>query len=190
MKRITTILIYLAALSFTVNAQGQQSPPIWDREGIPPRKAETKTEGTKQGARREAAPRFEDYPTPERYRGRVAPLVLSRDDKRFRTRLRWAAKNERPNFAGHYILTTWGCGAQCLMGALIDARTGKVYSIPFTICCWGHEQDEQFAPIRFRLDSRLIIFEGALNEEGVGLYYYVWEKNRFRLLHSIEKAKE
>jgi len=63
-------------------------------------------------------PRFKDYPVSERYSGQNAPLVLKRDDMRFRTRLREAAK-AKPNFAGHYILTAWGCGAQCLMGAVI-----------------------------------------------------------------------
>jgi hypothetical protein len=47
-------------------------------------------------------PHFKDYPISEVYVGKNAPLVLSRDDMRFHTRLREAA-NEKPNFAGHYL---------------------------------------------------------------------------------------
>src|SRR4051794_26520256 len=72
-------------------------------------------------------PHFKDYPAAEIYKGSTAPLVLARDDFTFKTRLRWAAKNQKPNFAGHYILTSWGCGAECVMGAVIDAKTGRVY---------------------------------------------------------------
>jgi hypothetical protein len=77
-------------------------------------------------------PRFKDYPVSEVYIGKNAPLVLSRDDMRFRTRLREAA-HEKPNLAGHYIRAAWGCGAECLMGVVGDAKTGKVYWLPHTL---------------------------------------------------------
>ena len=54
------------------------------------------------------APRFDDYPVNERYTGKTAPLVLSREARTYRTRLREAAR-EKPNFAGHFIVTSWGC---------------------------------------------------------------------------------
>src|SRR4051812_38998112 len=44
----------------------------------------------------------------------------------YRTNLRNAAK-EGVNFAGHYILTTWGCGTNCSQTAIIDARNGQVF---------------------------------------------------------------
>jgi hypothetical protein len=69
-------------------------------------------------------PRFKDYPVSEVYIGKNAPLVLSRDDMRFRTRLREAA-HEKPNLAGHYIRAAWGCRAECLMDAVGDAKTGR-----------------------------------------------------------------
>ncbi|HEU4872788.1 MAG TPA: hypothetical protein VFT44_06795 [Pyrinomonadaceae bacterium] len=70
-------------------------------------------------------PQFKDYPVTESYMGKTAPVVLTRDDRMFRTRLKEASK-EKPNFAGRYILTAWGCGTTCLMGGVIDAKTGKV----------------------------------------------------------------
>jgi hypothetical protein len=130
-------------------------------------------------------PQFTDYPVKEQFKGKTAPLVLTNKDRAFRTRLREAAK-ERPNFAGRYILAAWGCGAECLMGALIDAKTGRVHWIPFSLCCWGTNVDNNFKPIEFRPDSRLIVFSGSRNEEGKGTYYYKFENNRFVLIHFNE----
>jgi hypothetical protein len=132
-------------------------------------------------------PRFKDYPVAEIYKGKNAPLKLSRDDKMFRTRLKWAVDNQKPNFAGHYILTTWGCGTSCIMGAVIDAKTGKVSWWNFSICCWSGEADDNFQPIEFRDNSKLIIFFGVRNEEDGdhGIHYYKIENGRFVHLQSV-----
>ncbi|HEX4964048.1 MAG TPA: hypothetical protein VF173_24695 [Thermoanaerobaculia bacterium] len=134
-------------------------------------------------------PHFKDYPVGEVYKGPTAPLVLTRDDLRFKTRLRWAVKNQKPNFAGHYILTSWGCGAECLMGAAIDAQTGRVYWWNFTLCCWGADVDDKFNPIEFRPGSRLIVFSGLRNEKDgdAGAHFYRFENGRFVHLRSILK---
>lgn len=131
-------------------------------------------------------PHFKDYAVTEIYKGPTARLVLARDDMTFKARLRWAAKNEKPNFAGHYILTSWGCGAECLMGAIIDAKTGKVYWWNFSICCWGTDVDDKFNPIEFRPDSKLIVFSGLRNEKDGddGAHFYSFENRRFVHLRS------
>jgi len=132
-------------------------------------------------------PRFKDYSVTEIYKGKNAPIKLTRDDKMFRTRLKWAVDNQKPNFAGQYILTTWGCGAQCIMGAVIDAKTGKVSWWNFSICCYVGETDENFQPIEFRNNSKLIIFFGYRNE-GDGdnsAHYYKFENGRFVHLQSV-----
>lgn len=131
-------------------------------------------------------PQFKDYPVTEIYTGRTAPLVLTRQDRMFRTRLREAAK-QKPNFAGHYIFATWGCGTSCLMGAVIDAKSGKVYSIPFTICCWSIDVDENFRPVEFRLNSRLIVFSGERGEQegDNGTHFYEFKNGRFVHVRSV-----
>jgi hypothetical protein len=137
-------------------------------------------------------PQFRDYSVSEAYIGKTAPLALARDDRMFKTRLAWAAKNQRPNFAGHYILTSWGCGTTCLMGAIIDAKTGKVYWWNFSICCWSSDVDDQFQPIEFRLNSRLIVFSGARNEKDgdVGAHFYKFENGRFVHVRSVVKENQ
>lgn len=126
-------------------------------------------------------PKFEYFPAGKIYKGPTAPLLLAKNDRAFKTRLRWASKHLKPNFAGHYILTTWGCGAECLMGAVIDAKTGKVYWWNFTICCWGAGKGEKFNPIEFRPDSRLMIFTGLRNEKDGddGAHFYLFDDGRF-----------
>jgi len=136
----------------------------------------------------ERVPQFKDYPVREQYRGEThAPLLGSREARMFRTRLREAARG-KPNFAGRYIVATWGCGTACLQGALIDARTGRVYMLPATRCCW-QAVDENFKPVEFRPDSRLIILSGSRNEkEGdEGTHFYKFENNRFVLIRTVRR---
>ena len=135
----------------------------------------------------EPAPRFEDFPVKEQISGPTAPLALTRKDTEFRTQLRDAAR-EKPNFAGHYVLTYWGCGAGCVMGAAIDARTGRVAWLPSTICCWPVEVED---PLAFRHDSTLVAMTGLRNEkEGdQGTHYYRIEGLRFVHVRDVA-AKE
>lgn len=136
-------------------------------------------------------PQFKEYPITEAYIGKTAPLIITREDKLFRTRLREAAK-EKPNFAGRYIVTTWGCGTSCVMGAVIDAKTGKVHWWNFSVCCWGYEVDENFQPMVFRLNSNLIVFAGARNEKDgdIGTHFYKFENGRFVYIRSILKKDQ
>lgn len=94
-----------------------------------------------------------------------------------------AAAKRTPDFAGHYILASWGCGASCVMAAAIDTRSGVVTWFPFTVCCWDIEVTN---PLEFRLDSHLLIVHGSLNEQGAGsdVHFYDFQNARFRLLQS------
>ena len=130
------------------------------------------------------APRFKDYPVSERYHGpqAVPKLVPGTPAWYFRTRIREAAR-QKPNFAGHYVLATWGCGAECLSSAIIDVKTGEVYTDGGSVCCWFNpslpEKPEDFEPVDFRIDSRLVVFTGMLNEEGRNEpHYFKFERGK------------
>ena len=135
-------------------------------------------------------PQFKDYPVTETYTGKTAPLDLTKKD-RTNLRLQKAAQ-QKPNFAGQYILTAWGCGTECVTGAIIDAKTGKLYWFPFIICCWGGGVDETFNPIDYRLDSKLIVFSGERSERkgDNGAHYYKFEKGRFIHIQSVLKKEQ
>jgi len=73
-------------------------------------------------------------------------------------------KSNGPNFAGHYFVIRWGCGSECLMMAIVDARTGKVYDPPFTGA--GSELYVPMDPlsdreIDFQRDSSLMVFRNG-----------------------------
>jgi hypothetical protein len=74
------------------------------------------------------------------------------------------------------------------MGALIDAKTGHVYWMPFTISSWPPIVD---APIAYRLDSTLIVFSGIRNEKDgdSGTHYYQFKDGRFVLINSVLEEK-
>ena len=112
-------------------------------------------------------PQFEEYPAGKVFTGRHHALILDKESRGFRTRLREGLK-EKVNFSGHYVFTVWGCGAECIVGAAIDVKTGKAFILPFTLCCWG-EVDK---PTELHLDSRLIVLHGERNENGLGTWYY------------------
>jgi hypothetical protein len=139
------------------------------------------------GLAQNGIPQFKDYPVRTVYRGKNARLLLSSDARTFKTRLTQALKG-RPNFAGHFIVTTWGCGTGCQVGAVIDASTGRVFWLPFPVGQTS-EVDEDFRPVEFRLDSKLIIFSGVRvdRDEPEGARFYKFEDGRFKFLKFIKR---
>ena len=120
---------------------------------------------------------FDRFPVSERYHGHVAaPKLRSRQDQEFRSVLKAAAR-QAPNFAGHFILTNVGCGASCVMTAVLDAKSGNVEWLPFTLCCWAPEITE---PVDFRLDSDLIVLHGRRNEHEAGTWKYRFTNGSFQ----------
>jgi hypothetical protein len=126
---------------------------------------------------------FADYPAANVFRGTPkSPVLSSRMARAFRTELRRQAASG-PNFAGHYTLARWGCGAGCVTVAVIDAITGAVQFAPFSIeDAWkdghvicGHGSE-------FELTSELLVAEGEVNGK-VGRHYFRWHNRKFSLLH-------
>lgn len=149
------------------------------------------------------APRFEDYPA-KVYRGANAtPDLRSHPDSRmYRTQLKAWAK-EQPNFAGHYILATWGCGTDCVQIAIINARTGKFFhpagarsnhavNVHHELLGPGGILDHWhgFGAVQYRPDSRLLVLIGMPGEsvENRGISYFVWEKERLTRIRFVPKA--
>jgi hypothetical protein len=135
------------------------------------------------------APRFQDYPVQEpAYRGPHAAPRIQRASPAwaYRTRIREAAQ-QPPNFAGHYVLAAWGCGAECLSYALIDVKTGAVSLGEATVCCWFAGEATccgvtgEVEPVDFRLSSRLVVLTGQLNEAGPKARHY-FQLTRGRLV--------
>ena len=168
--------------------------------GVPAQKRPRARQGgdaARAARAKSVSPRFADYPVREVYRGRIAPVIL--DTKRarmFRSRLREDSRGG-PNFAGHYTVVFWGCGTGCAQVAVVDARTGRVYWPPldYTDIPDMPEEGEDKASAaarhrNFRPDSRLLVLTRNHYDSrgGYTAYYYLFDKNRFRLLRRAEET--
>lgn len=141
-------------------------------------------------------PRFEDYPVKEIFRGTAAlPVLETPEARKFEAEIRdgvskgWGVfdgvsgkefRRPGPNFAGHYILVSFGCGepfSACSSAAIVDAKTGRVFRGPsqdsesaLTLPNFGvaAEQPGHYPPhsfhnfplrshLAYRLGSRLLI---------------------------------
>ena len=122
--------------------------------------------------------RFEDFAIAEAFQGpSVAPVLASFEERRYRTVIRrgvdkgWGAEDGTtgkelaapgPNFAGHYVIVTWGCGSPCMMAAIVDLKSGRVFPPPFHHgpghsyfqVPWAFPAQPALA---YRLNSRLLI---------------------------------
>jgi hypothetical protein len=162
----------------------------------------------------DGVPAFRDYPATEIFNGVPAePILASAQQRRFRTRIRegvskgsgvWSGswknpiKISGPNFAGHYYVIRWGCGSNCLMMAVVDAQTGKVYDPPLS-----GTGEELYVPmdllgdveIDFQRDSSLMVLRNACREarRECGVYYFNWQNDHFALIRrtlvDLTKAK-
>lgn len=132
-------------------------------------------------------PQFADYPIKSVYTGKAAQLDLSDGSARmFRTRLRDALK-EKPDFAGEYVTTMWGCGASCRMYSFVNKRTGKLLQAGFG----GEENAEDV--VATRPNSKLLVTQEEnrnADYEIVNLTtrFYILENGKLKLLKSMKTA--
>jgi len=116
-------------------------------------------------------------------------LVLDEFGKTFKTRLREALA-DKPNFAGHYVLTIWGCGTSCISGGIVDKVTGKAYPLPellmgvYPLKPGFENQDDR--ELIYKPTSRLLIMAGAFDIDKPGyddlVRFYEFKENQFILL--------
>jgi hypothetical protein len=105
---------------------------------------------------------WEDSKVQQVYKGKLAAPNFSTDKnaKHFITAIKEGCQGESINFAGHYTIVEWGCGALCQEIAIVDRITGKIFysEIPFDTAD-GHSGTQ------FKIDSRrLVINTEALSE--------------------------
>ena len=129
--------------------------------------------------------KFTDFAVTGSFHGKPAtPILTTRAQRMFRGAIREAAA-QGPNFAAHYTIAEWGCGAGCMSGAVIDAATGKVYPAPFRVLSMPlaeREGGHEYQGAVYQLNSRLFIADGCPEEANCGTYYYEWSGNKFKQL--------
>ena len=149
------------------------------------------------GSAQLTTPTFKQYAVKvEKLKNVKVNLKSHKNAKMFRTNLRNTAK-EGVNFAGRYILTTWGCGTNCSQSAIIDARNGRVFfpneleGAGFGFC----ELPDDTEPIVYQANSRLLVLNGfkggdlELENGRCGIYYLEWTGTNFKQVKFVEKKR-
>ncbi len=161
------------------------SPNNAPQEAPRPRVAGPPGPGSVTAKPRPAVPQFASYPVAQVYTGPNAQPILDTPRKHaYRTRLR-AAAAMKPDFAGEYVVATWGCGTACIAGAVVNVRTGRVTFLPGSVSGWG-AVDTTFEPVERRVGSSLIVLAGMINEqEPLGAHFYLFDGTTFRHIHTV-----
>ena len=118
-------------------------------------------------------PRFEYFAVNTIYHGRPALPRLTGDQRFFRTMIRRGAKS-KVEFAGHYTVPMWGCGASCSTFVIADSISGKVYEF-LSVTDLPDEVGQSGQPperFEFHANSRLFKINGCPNERDCGFYDY------------------
>jgi hypothetical protein len=130
------------------------------------------------------APRFADYPVKHADLPVTKPALskAAEDDDYLLRRHDSFPDDARTNFAGPYYLLVFGCGSACVNAAIYDTD-GRLTEVPFSISGWRRVYDD-FSGVEFRAGSRLIVFNGELNEEKntMGRHYYLFENGALKHL--------
>jgi hypothetical protein len=144
-------------------------------------------------------PSFDEYKVSEVYNGKpAAPKLTTFLAREYRAQIKDAAEKGL-NFAGKYAIAQWGCGSSCIQMVVIDEQTGDVYRGPFLTLNFvpglffadgSRSSSDDFEPLAFRKDSRLLAVRGCPEEEmnRCAEFYYEWDKRRFRLLQKFTPA--
>ena len=123
---------------------------------------------------------FDKYAVEESVNFTKAPLDWKDypEAKDFKTRITEAYERDEIDFGGHYILSTFGCGASCIMGFMIDVRDGKIYDLPL-----GEENSCLFAEDRVVCKSTSKLFVAGICKRSIEdktVYYksYLWDEDK------------
>ena len=136
----------------------------------------------------EVPPKFSDYKV-KVYTGKRAKPQLDREFWRDRSEhYRAAMEDDKINAGGRFIVVILPCGTECQAPTFLNVRTGKITQF-FTVTDWGNVPND-FEPVVSRADSRLIVFRGLRNEDGInGNHYYLIDDNGdLKHLHTTDTS--
>jgi len=126
---------------------------------------------------------FESYKVSYIYSGQMSPINFKSNwtARVYKTRISKSYSQNGVNFAGHYSFAYWGCGSPCTGCAIIDVRTGKVYSGP----------DSGFG-YNFKKDSRLLIVnpKDTVSNSGQNPWDEVYKQKRWVWVERLKKFIE
>lgn len=98
--------------------------------------------------------------------------------KDFITRIKEGYEASPPSFAGFYTTVTFGCGAGCIMGFMIDDRNGAIYDLPLgeeNMCVYSLDRSV------YEYNSRLYISAICKESQDSKTIYYqafLWNEQK------------
>jgi hypothetical protein len=129
--------------------------------------------------------------------------------KYYTSRIKEGYRLGNPDFAGYYVIITWGCGTGCILGAMVDVRDGRIYNLPLDEelsyvlgddCefCKLRSEDERYS---YRINSSLFVtstctledIPNSKNSRYVRFFYInVWNEKlkKFELIDKVTKYNE
>lgn len=119
--------------------------------------------------------KFSDYPVKQIYKGKPARPILSKEQQVYRTRIREGSQAP-VQFAGHYTVPRFGCGAGCSVFYVVDSIKGRVYqgfAVSDLPSSWMQQnRREDIEQMEFHPNSRLLKINGCPGETNCGFYDY------------------
>ncbi|TDR31273.1 hypothetical protein [Hydromonas duriensis] len=136
----------------------------------------------------QAAFRFKDYQV-EAYIGPRHNVTLNKDTKQFKSRFIETGKMPI-NFAGHYVVNSFGCGTGCARYFYVDVKTGEAKFLPEYLQVDYNDQDCE-NEVYFKPDSRLFVVSG-MQKGSCSVNYYQELDGGFKFVGSqpLSKAVE
>lgn len=123
------------------------------------------------------------YPveTQDFYAGQTAEIQIADDEQKEVKTILQEGSRKQSDFAGHYAIVGWGCGATCQKHAVIDARDGKI--VRFGL--------ESTHGVDYNLNSRLLTVNPryasiAGEKEPERTDYYEWNEAEKQLKPACE----
>lgn len=126
-------------------------------------------------------PTFQDYPA-QIYTGKNQRLKLTSQSRKYQTLFKQMSQ-QKPSFAGHYVVETLGCGGGCSFALAYNAKSGQSFVLPNTFAdCYSKEKGFTQNDIFYQKDSRLVMAIGSRygDQEKCETVYYLVENNHFK----------
>jgi hypothetical protein len=148
-----------------------------------------------------SSPEFDQFPAQKEATNNwvSANIAGNPQARKFRTALKQGTA-DGPNFAGFFSIVGWGCGSSCVSFAIVNRKSGHViFPDRINSVSGVHLQADDFLPsaktqfwgLRFRLESRMLVLVGAINEDekNEGAFYYIIENDHLRPIFSLKVEK-
>ena len=108
-------------------------------------------------------------------------LQINGANKKYKTLLTGLSK-QPINFAGHYVLDSFGCGGGCQALAVYNAKTGHAFIHPQTFSdCYSQTYGFVSRDYDFHTNSRLLVVTGSRSAQPYQCekVYYLVDENGF-----------